>query len=306
MSSCLERQGWTSGGGTRCRGATARRRLAIVAVVGVELAGLAVALGASAAGDVGAAFGFGVSARSLGVGGAHTAFLDEPAAATLNPASVGWVERVGCGSLYVQQFGGVSYGAVAFSAPYVGMSVALLDSGWITSGDDGFRYAAQALSCSVGAPIGPIAVGIRWRFLHVGAPFIGHGWAADVGTLAELGFLRVGAVFHAALASPVHYERGRDQAWDRSLSLGMAATADVAPDVLIIATIDAKGAFSRSLRLVGGVEAWIGSLAGRLGWDGAGPTLGISVRVGGAEVDWSCAARSDLGTSHRVSLEMLF
>jgi hypothetical protein len=50
----------------------------------------------------------------------------------------------------------------------------------------------------------------------------------------------------------------------------------------------------------------VGALAARLGWDGQGLTFGLSVRVSDIEVDWSCAARPDLGTSHRVSLEVLF
>ena len=83
---------------------------------------LCLSLGAGRAGaeeGVGALFRLGVSARSLGLGGATAALSDGAAASTLNPAALGWVREMGVASLYVDQFGGVSYGALAFSAPYV-------------------------------------------------------------------------------------------------------------------------------------------------------------------------------------------
>ncbi len=271
--------------------------------------GLAILIGgwsAWAADGVGALFDLGVSARSLGVGGARAAFLDNAAAAALNPAGLAWVQGISVASLYVDQFGGVTYGAASFSAPYVGVTALLVDSGWITSGDAGFRYTSQAMSFAAGIPIGPVAVGLRWRFLRAGTPTTGHGWAADGALLVDLGAVRLGAICDAAVSSPMMYDGDETEPWSPNLRVGAAVSLAPADGVVWTAAADVERILHGPLRVVGGLEVWVSSLAARLGWDGEGPTIGLSVRVSGVEIDWCCAARSDLGTSHRVSLEVFF
>jgi hypothetical protein len=216
------------------------------------------------------------------------------------------VRQVGLASLYVDQFGGVSYGAVAFSAPYVGMAAAFVDSGWISSDASGFRFTGQGLVGALGIPVGPVAAGARWRFLRSATPFAGHGWALDAALLLDVGTVQIGAIWDAAASSPMTYDGGEPEAWDSDLRVGAALTLSPFEDVTWTVTADVSGILGAPVRVVGGVEAWVGVMAGRLGWDGQGPTFGLSVRVSGVEVDWSCAARSDVGTSHRVSLEVLF
>jgi hypothetical protein len=278
----------------------------ICGIVGL-LVGLVLGAGrASAADGVGSLFQLGVSARSLGVGGATAAFSDGAAASTLNPAALGWVRQMGLASLYVDQFGGVTYGALAFSAPYIGLAVMFADSGWIASDESGFRFTAQGLVGAVGIPLGPVSAGGRWRFLRTATPFAGHGWALDTALLLDLGALQIGAVWDAVASSPMTYDGGKAEAWDSDLRVGAALTLSPFEAVAWTVTADVAGILHAPFRVVGGLEAWVGALAARLGWDGQGPTFGLSVRVSGIEVDWSCAARSDLGTSHRVSLEVLF
>ncbi len=255
---------------------------------------------------VGALFRLGVSARSLGLGGASAALDDRAAAATLNPASLGWGEGIEVASLYANLFGGVHYGAVSFSAPYVGLAGAFVDSGWIPSGESGVRFTSQSLVGAAGVPVGPVSAGARWRLLRVGSPFSGHGWALDAGLLLDLGMVRVGGVWDAVASSPMTYDTGKSEAWEPDLRLGAAVTLSPLDDVVWTATADVDGILNAPLRVHGGTEAWVGVLAVRVGWDGEGPTFGLSLRVSGAEVDWSCAARSDLGMSHRVSLKILF
>jgi hypothetical protein len=261
---------------------------------------------ASAASGVGTLFRFGVSARSLGVGGAAAAFSDGAASATLNPAALGWVNQMALASLYVNQFGGVSYGALSFSAPYVGLAAAFVDSGWISSGTSGLRFTAQGLVAAVGVPLGPVSAGARWRFLRSATPFAGHGWALDAALLLDLGTVRIGAVWDAAASSPMAYDEGESETWNPDLRVGASLTMSPFESVVWTVTADVGGILGAPFWVVGGLEVWVGALAARLGWDGQGPTFGLSVRVSSIEVDWSCSARSDLGTSHRVSLEVLF
>jgi hypothetical protein len=280
------------------------RRSALLVAVVLGMAFLSWA--GRAADGVGALFDLGVSARSLGMGGARAALSDDAAAATLNPAALGWVKGINVASLVVDEFGGVAYGSVAFSGPYVGFSALVVDSGWIASGDSGFRFAAQGIGAAAAVPVGPVGVGARWRFLRYGAPFEGHGWALDAGLLLNLGAVRVGAICDAALSAPMSYVGGATEAWKTNLCLGAAVTLTPAEGVEWTVTTDVDGILHGPWRIIGGVEVWVASLAARLGWDGEGPTFGLSVRVSGIEVDWSCATRPDLGTSHRVSLEVLF
>ncbi len=282
------------------------RRAAVRAGTLSVLALVALGAAAFATDGVGALFELGVSARSLGVGGARAAFFDEAAAATLNPASAARVETIGVGSLYVAQFGGVSYGSASFSAPCVGMSAAFLDSGWIPTEEAGLRLTAQAMTASAALPLGPISLGLKWDFLRYGAPFDGHGWAVDAGLLVDLGAVDLGLVCDALVSAPMMLAHDDSETWARDLRLGAAGTWEPLRDVACTVTIDVRGVLAGPWRLVGGIEAWAGPMAARLGWDGDGPTLGLSVRAFGVEADWSCAARSDLGVSHRVSLMVLF
>jgi len=262
--------------------------------------------GTLAVGDVGALFELGTSARSLGVGGARVAFSDDVAAVSLNPAALAWVRELGVASLYVEQFGGVGYGSLELSAPYMGLGASFLDSGWVESGVVKFRYASQSFSCAAAVPIGPVAIGTRWRFLRVGSPYEAHGWAFDAATLVRIGDVRVGAILDSAVSSPVVYQGGETEPWRRDIALGASWMTEPFADVRWTLATDVRGVLTGAWRLVGGMEAWVGPLAARVGWDGDGPTFGLSVRISGVEVDWSCAARSDLGTSHRVSVEVLF
>jgi len=109
-----------------------------------------------------------------------------------------------------------------------------------------------------------------------------------------------------AVSSPVSYDSGASDDWERSIRLGAAVTLSPTDDVLWSAVFEASGLFTASPRLTGGVEAWIGGVGARAGFDGRGPTFGLSVRFSSLQFDWAYAMRSDLGDSHRVSFTYRF
>jgi len=283
-----------------------RWHLAALRVICVAVAVAAAVGQISDAGGVGALFDLGVSANSLGVGGARAAFRDDAAATALNPAGLAWVEGVEMGTLYVAQFGGVTYGAVAFSAPWVGLAASFVDSGRISSGGTDLRFGAQGVALAGALPLGPVAVAARWRFLHAGELLSGHGWALDAAALVELGPVRVGAIYDALASGAMTYEGGGRETWDSSLCFGAAVTLVPIDGVGWAFTADLDGLLNGPVHVAGGLEVRFGPATARLGWDGWGPTFGASVRVREIEVDWSCAARFDLGMSHRLSVEVLF
>jgi hypothetical protein len=273
-------------------------------VVGLLLAALSV--GGLAAENVGGLFGIGTSARGQGLGGAFCALVDDEGAALHNPAALGWYEGLGLCSLFAQQFGAVTYWSVGFTASYVGISVLLLDSGPIPTERAVIHYASQGVVASLGMPVGPFGLGVRWRFFRVSSPFAGSGWTIDPALLVVTDLVRIGLIYEGALSEPVAYDSGAEEAWARAVRLGVAVTLIPAADVLWNAAIEASGLFSSVLRFAGGVEAWIGGLGARVGYDGDGPTFGLSVRFSTLQVDWAYATRSDLGDSHRVGLTLRF
>lgn len=257
-------------------------------------------------GFTGSAFDLGASARGLGLGGAFTALVDDETAVIHNPAALGQFESVGISSLYVRQFGGVTYGSVSVAMPWIGLNMALVDSGLIPSLQGAFRYSSQTLAIAGGIPIGPVAIGVRWRYLNVSSPNSGSGWTIDPALLIDAGSIRVAAVFESIYSAPVHYESGASESFDPSVRLGIAATLSPSPDVWWNAAFEAAGLFGAQAAFAAGLEAWIGGMGARVGYDGYGPTFGLTIRLHGLQFDWAYAMRSDLGGSHRASLTFRF
>jgi hypothetical protein len=262
--------------------------------------------GAIATEGIGDLFNVGVSSRALGLGGAFTAIADDEAGVLYNPACLSGYRGIGLSSLYVSGFAGVGQGAVVVAVPYAAFGVLFLDSGLIDDGEEGFRYASQGAVLGVGVPVGPVSVGVRWRFLRVSTPFEGSGWSLDPAVAVDVEFLHVGLLWEGAASAPVAYDDGSEEDWEGGLRLGVAATLSPMTDVVWTASFDAIGLFGLSPGIAAGIEAWVGGVGARVGYDGAGLACGLSVRFAGLEVDWAYATRDDLGDSHRITLALRF
>ena len=273
-------------------------------ILGTVVAALVVP--AAAVEDVGAIFALGSSGRSLGMGGAFLALADDESSVLYNPAGLGRYQGIGLTSLVASGFGDVVHGGVGFSVPYFGMNAFLLDSGAIAAGGGSFRYASQGYVASIGVPIGPVGLGVRGRLLRVSSPISGTGWSVDPALLVSAGVLRVGLMVESAWSAPVVYASGAQEAWSPSVRLGMAFTLSPSEDVLWNAAFEAAGLLTAFPHLAAGLEAWIGGLGARAGFDGNGPTFGLSVRFASLQFDWAYAMRGDLGDSHRVSFTFRF
>ncbi len=261
---------------------------------------------ATAGTPVGNVFELGASARGLGLGGAFVALVDDETAVVHNAAALGRLSTMGLSSFYVRQFGGVTYGSLCLAMPWVGLSVSLIDSGSIPGTQGTFRYASQAYALSVGVPLGPVGVGVRWRSVHVSSPVSGRGWTLDPALQVDLGSLQLGAVLESAASAPMAYVSGSEEEFTTSLRLGVAATLSPAPDVWWNAAFEAIGLLGREPGFGAGLEAWMHGLGARVGYDGHGPTVGLTLKVKNAQLDWAYAIRRDLGESHRVSLAFRF
>jgi len=256
--------------------------------------------------NVAAIFQLGPGARPFGMGGAFLALADDENAAFYNPAGLGWMDRIGVTSFFSRQFGVVSYGALGLSLPYFGVSWLQLDSGWIASGESGFRYVSQAGVVSSGFSIGPLGLGVRGKLYLIREPYTAMGWAVDPALLVVTDVIRVGLLVENPLASPIDFGGGHTEEWERATRLGVALTLRPSEGVHWNTVFEASGLFSANPRLAVGLETWVGGLAARVGVAGVGTTLGLTVRFANFHVDWAYAIHSDLGDSHRVSLTFRF
>ena len=237
---------------------------------------------------------------------AFTALVDDETAVIHNPAALGQFTSVGLSSLYVRQFGGISYGSVSIAMPWFGLNMSLVDSGLIPSTQGAIRYTSQTIALSGGVPIGPVGIGLRWRYLHISSPSSGRGWTIDPAFLVDTGSVRIAAMLESAFSAPVSYESGASESFNPSLRLGVAATLSPSPDVWWNAAFEAAGLLTSQVGFAAGLEAWIGSIGARVGYDGFGPTFGLTLRFKNLQLDWAYAMRSDLGGSHRASLTFRF
>ncbi len=247
----------------------------------------------------------GPSARGLGLGGAFTALVDDATAVIHNPAALGWQTGVGLSSFYARQFGGITYGSLSLAMPWFGLNAAFVDSGLI-EGDTPFRYASQAFAAAAGVPLGPFGFGARWRYFRTSSPSTGAGWSLDPAILLDLESIRAAMLVESIASQSMTYASGAEEAFETSVRIGVAAMLSPAPDVWWNAAFEVVGLLATQTHIAAGLEAWLGGLGARVGFDGVGPTFGLSVRFNGIQFDWAYAMRSDLGNSHRASLNFQF
>jgi hypothetical protein len=127
----------------------------------------------------------------------------------------------------------------------------------------------------------------------------------DPALLVDAGVVRVGLVYEGAFSVPVAYEES-SESWPKQLRIGASLSLSPTEDVLWSLAVEGAGLLGPNPRWLGGIEAWIGGLGARIGYDGSGPTFGLSIRFPSLEISWAYAARSDLGSSHRLSVSFHF
>jgi len=280
------------------------KRAWVLALLGVVF--IAVADCGAEFSNVAALFQLGTGGRPLGMGGGFLALADDENAAFYNPAGLGWIERIGVTSLLARQFEAVTYGTLGLTLPYFGVTVLQIDSGWITNADDGLRYVSRGGVIASGFSIGPLGVGVRWKLYRVREPYTAEGWALDPAILMVTDIVRVGFLVENLYSQAITFEGGHTEEWETGMRVGAAITLRPSEEVRWNAVFEASGLFSTNPIVAGGLEAWVGGLAARVGYDGSGTTFGLTVQFANFQVDWAYATRLDLLEGYCISLTFRF
>ena len=245
-------------------------------------------------------------ARPLGIGGGFLALADDENAAFYNPAALGWIKKLGVTSILARPFDVVSYGAVSLAAPSFGATYLHLDSGAIETQDVSVRYLSQGAVVSLGVSAGAVGLGVRGKVYRVTEPYRAQGWAIDPAFLVVTEVIRAGFLYENAYSQGVTFDGGHQEDWEKRLRMGAAIRLPFSEDVLWQGVFEGSGLFSGDPLLAGGIEAWVGGLAARIGYDGWGATFGMSVMFSSFQIDWAYAARLEIVRGHSLSFTFRF
>lgn len=311
--------------GKRCAWALA---LAMVAVSTVGPV-VGAADDASEVVGAGAVFQIGAGARPLALGGAFVAVSDDENALFYNPAGLATLWRPGLTSFYSTQYDVIGYGALGLSLRNWGVGLLYLNSSGIPGSDEAgailpdFAYTNLAGLVGAAAEVGPVALGVRGKYLSVrtAAPpeggeldrASGSGLALDAGALMQLGPARLGLVVENALATPIRYSTGSVEAWERRLVAGASVRLGA---VLLAADVERVGSraqyYHAGAELAMGVLALRGGVTAPLGGKAEEAersrelTAGVGLRLGLLQVDYAYLMPATLPDSHRLSLALRF
>ena len=291
------------------------RHLAVLLAVVLTLA---LAGGASAADSddpsgTAAMIDIGMSARALGMGGAHIAVADDASAVYYNPAGLAFVDGRNVTSLYTSLHGAAGYLALGYAQRNLGAGVLRLNASDIEETDEFanvigvFGTTELAAMAGYGREIVPglslgAAVKVYNQELRDAS---GTGVTGDVGALyrSEDGRFRVGAVGRNLLGQ-VEYGSGATDSFDRSFGVGAA----FAPSDRFLLAADLGYASGLTARV--GAEYRFRSFAVRAGGVLCGGDVSVTAGAGFAmqsfRVDYAYQTHKVLPDSHRLSLSMSF
>lgn len=281
--------------------------------------------------DTAAVFQIGAGARPLAMGGAFVGVADDENALFYNPAGLASLGRPGLTSFYSTQYEVVRYGSLGLALRGFGIGALYLDSPGIQAVGGQhqplpeFAYTNLAGMVAAAGHLGPLAVGVRGKYLSVTSARLeqdqlktatGSGMAVDAAALLRLGPLGLGVVLENLAGSPIRYDDGHPEPWERRITAGTSLRLG---PVLLAADLESLGGGQGSDRRYyhAGAELSLGPLALRGGATGpltaSGPsaeerdlTAGVGLRLGSLQVDYAYLMPADLPETHRLSLTLRF
>jgi len=271
----------------------------------------------------GASFMFGVDARALAMGGAFVAVADGYSAPYWNPAGLTNATGTHVGGMNTNKFGlGINYNYVGAALSLGGFKVGGAFLGSTINGIETFDATGQQAgtvndneflfmgSTAMALPLGgmPLALGGNVKYYsHSLANESGTGFGGDLGLLASLGGLQLGATLSDVGGTKINWSTGAVDVVDMAIRVGGALTLS-AP---VPWTISGQYNVDSSSLHIGAEFKLTNSIAIRVGaqkpQDGDFSfTAGAGLALGGFSVDGAYVQNAVLGNSLVVSGEFVF
>jgi len=255
----------------------------------------------------------GMSARAMGMGGAHIAVADDAAVIYYNPAGRALIDGHSVTSLYTNLYGAAGYMALGYAQKNVGRGFLRLNASGIEETDEYANvigtFGVSDLTAMAGygreVALGLSLGGTVKLYSQSLADVSGKGVTGDVGALyiTDDGKLSFGAVARN-LIGKVRYDNNAEDAFERAFGVGAAYRPS---DSLLFA---ADAVFEDGLAARVGAEYRIKQFALRAGGalDGgeASITAGAGFAMDSFAVDYAYQTHKVLPDSHRISLSVRF
>lgn len=255
----------------------------------------------------------GMSARAMGMGGAHIAVADDAAVIYYNPAGLGFIDGHNVTSLYTSLHGAAGYLALGYAQKNMGGGLLRLNASGIEETDEfanvigTFGMSDFTAMAGYGREVVPgLSLGGTVKLYSQSlADVSGKGVTGDVGALYVMddGKLGFGAVARN-LIGKVRYDNNAEDAFERAFGVGAAYR----PSDSLLFAVDAV--FEDGLAARVGAEYRIKQFALRAGGvldrGEVSITAGAGFAMESFAVDYAYQTHKVLPDSHRISLSVRF
>ncbi len=171
----------------------------------------------------------GVSARTLGLGGAFIALADDEAAVFYNPAGLPQLSKTRISSLYTRPFGAYSYGVLGAGEHGWGEYLLILDSDTLKKRDlygnatGSFRYTSTGLLLGWGyRATSNFSLGLQVEGYGLAYPTHGFGLAISPAILFQEGPRSYGIIWRNLLSTGTQFSDGHNEPWISDMAVGLA------------------------------------------------------------------------------------
>ncbi len=253
-------------------------------------------------------FELGVSARTLGLGGAFIALADDEAAVFYNPAGLPQLSETRFSSLFTQPFGAYSYGVLGAAERGWGGYLLILDSDTLEERDlygnpiGSFRYTSTGLLLGWGYQLtGNFSLGLQVKGYGLASPTQAFGLALSPSVLFQEGPRSYGIVWRNILNTGTRFSDDHIEPWISDMAVGLAWRFD-----RVVYCID----FTENLITRGDIRCvrmgceytGFGPLVLRAGTNRDWSSVGLSVHWKDLRIDFAYLLHYALPDSYIVSL----
>ena len=253
-------------------------------------------------------FELGVSARTIGLGGAFIGLADDEAAIFYNPAGLPSLSKTKLSSLYTRPFGAYSYAAVGVSEHGRGGYLLVLDSDTLKERDlygnvtGSFRYTSSGLVFGFGKRVDSnLSCGLQVKGYRLFSPTNASGLSVSPSILYRQGALTSGIIWRNALSIGTNYADGHTEPWIRDIAVGLSYRyKDTAYCIDFTENLITRGEIA-CVRM-GCEYSGLSPFVFRVGTNRDWSSVGFSFHWDNLQLDFACLLHYALADSYMISI----